>query len=525
MSTVAHAQRGFELSRWHAALAVFGVGVVLLLVFFWPTAASMERVWRGSDTFQHSYIIPFVLVYLVWEYRGRLAHVQPEISWWGVAAMFIASMGWLAGHVAGVQLVMQLGLVGMIQGFILAVFGWRVLWVMLFPVAFMIFLVPMGEFMVPILQQWTAAFSVWSLELIGLPVTTDGLFIYVDGGTTDYSRFHVAKECSGIRYLTAMFQVGLLAAALFFKSWPRRITAVLMAIAVPIIANWLRALGIILLVYYTEGEYGQGVDHIIYGFWFFLFVLIIYLAACWFFADPLDPQEEPRPLPKEPLGRAGLASLILLAAGATAAAGAGPLYAAATTPAVYADAASVTAPPAPQGWRTSDYSGIDWRPDFKNADGEVHQRYSNGPDMVDLFIGVYTHQRQGAELINSSNSLAGDLWERRTAGRFDLTIDGQTLAVPVDRILRPALSGWGASSMRERAVAYWYWVDGQLVTNPLQAKLLAARARLLGGEQASAVIAVATDYKGDKDTARPVIQTFIDQVQPMRALDGLKTPE
>ena len=524
METVAHTRPGFVLSRWHGSLAVFVIGVIALLVLFWPTAVSMERIWRGSDTFQHTYIIPFVLAYLVWEYRGRLADIQPQVSWLGVAAMFIGSLGWLAGHVAGVQLVMQLALVGMIQAFILAVFGWKVLWAMFFPIAFMIFLVPMGEFMVPILQQWTADFSVWSLELMGLPITTDGLFIYVDGGNTDYSRFHVAKECSGIRYLTAMFQVGLLAAALFFKSWPRRITAVLMAIAIPIVANWLRALGIILLVYYTEGEYGVGLDHIIYGFWFFLFVLLVYLGACWFFADPLDPEDAPRPLPRQPLGMAGLTGLLVLATGAMAAASAGPLYAAYTHPAVYADTSQVTAPPAPRGWRTSEYSGIDWRPVFQNADGEVNQRYSNGPDMVDLYIGTYTHQRQGGELINSSNSLAGDLWEPRTTGRFELIIDGQTLNVPVARILRAGPQGWGPNAVRERAVAYWYWIDGRLVTDPRQAKLLAATARLTGGEQASAVIAVATDYKGDLASAQPVIQTFIDQVKPMQAVEGLKTP-
>jgi exosortase A len=506
----AAAPRSGSWPRWRLSAVVFAVAAAAILVLFWPTAASMEATWRASDTYQHTYLVPLILAWLVWEDRDRLAAAAPRADWRGAAVVLAASAGWLLGWAAQVQVVQQLALVGMVQGLVLAVFGWRVVRLMLFPLLFMLFLVPMGDFLVPTLQRWTADVVVWSVKLTGIPIATDGYLITLHDGSEAWYRFHVAKECSGIRYLIAMFQIGLLTAYLLFRSWPRRIAALAVSLAVPVIANWVRAVGIVLVVYYTEGRHGGDVDHIIYGFWFFLFVLAVYIGVCWLFAET-PPKRVHVPFPDDPAVPRERRRLLLAAGLCLLAAAPAPAYAALTSlESVAADAGrSARLPAEAGGWRRTAYQGLDWRPVYRGVLDETLARYVRGADTVDLYMGRYGSQQQGGELVSWENSLAGDGWddlgERLPA---TLTVDGRPLDV---RYVRLAQHG------RQRIVFYWYWVNGGNVSSDMTAKLEMTMARLLGGDRRSAVIAIASDG-GDLDEAAARAGAFLAVMPRGRAL-------
>ncbi|MGE0666448.1 MAG: exosortase A [Sphingomonadales bacterium] len=486
---------------WRLAMVVFGAAAACLLALFWPTAVSMEQIWRTNDSYQHTYLAPLILAWLVWDDRDRLARETPAADWRGAGIVLAASLVWLLGWAAQVQVVQQLAVIGMVQGLAFAVFGWRVVRLLWFPLLFMVFLVPMGDFMVPILQRWTADVVVWTVRLTGIPTVTDGFMITLEGGAEAWQRFHVARECSGIRYLTAMFQIGLLTAWLFYRSWPRRAAAVLAALAVPILANWIRAVGIVLIVYHTEGERGMDVDHLIYGFWFFLFVLAVYIGVCWLFAEapPRRMHVAGAGVPAAP-GEAR--RLFAAAALALLAAAPGPLYAAVL------DGGPDDAPPASgsrlpgevDGWRRTAYQGLDWRPVYPGAQDEVLARYVRGADVVDLYVGRYRAQRQGAELVSWANSLAGDGWED-LGERLPATlmVDGGPLHV---RYVRLAQHG------RQRIVFYWYRVNGGNVSSDMMAKVGLTWSRLISADPASAVIAVAGDG-GDLSEATARAEAFL----------------
>lgn len=497
------------VSRWQWSALAFGAVLLVLLAVFWETAASMERTWRGSDSFQHTYLVPFILAYLVWEDRDRLAVLVPRVDWRGLALVLGASLGWLAGWAAQVQAVQQLALIGMVQGAVLALFGWPVVRVLLFPLAFMVFLVPMGDFLVPTLQRWTADFLVWSVRLLGIPIATDGFLITLEDGSQPYHLYHVAKECSGIRYLTAMFQIGLLTAYLLFRTWPRRVAAVAFAVIIPILANWLRALGIVLLGYYSEGERGMDVDHLIYGFWFFLFVLALYIGTCWLFAES-PPKRLAHAFAHDGTSSRVRRTMVAAAAAVLLAAGVGPAYALIVEARETPPGGAMSAPDEAEGWRRAAYQGLDWKPLYRGADASLIARYISGGQAVDMYVARYDRQRQGAELINAGNDLAGAGWD--DAGerhRATLEVDGETVTVRYVRLIRPG---------RQRLVFYWYRVNGNNVSSDIAAKLETTRARLLGGPQPSAVFAIATDFNGDLDAALTLTRDFVRAFSPTSIL-------
>lgn len=486
-------------SRWRLAALVFAIGAAALLAVFWQTAAAMEAIWRSNDSYQHTYLVPLILAWLVWEDRDRLAGAAPRADWRGAGVVLLASLVWLLGWAAQVQVVQQLALVGMVQGLVLAVFGWTVVRLLLFPLLFMFFLAPMGDFLVPTLQRWTADVVVWSVRLTGIPTVTDGFMITLQDGSQPWHRFHVARECSGIRYLTAMFQIGLLTAYLLYRRWPRRVAAVLVAVAVPIVANWLRAVGIVLIVYHTQGERGMDVDHIIYGFWFFLFVLAVYIGVCWLFAEP-PPKRQHVTFPDEPASPREARRLLLVALATALAAVPAPLYAVLGSIRVTEPIYGSFFPEEADGWRRTAYQGLDWQPVYHGADDESMARYVRGADTVDIYIARYRLQKQGAELVSWGNSLAGSGWED-LGERLPttLTVDGRPVGV---RYVRLAQHG------RQRVVFYWYRVNGGNVSSDMMAKLEMTMGNLSGWTGVSAVIAVASDG-GDLNEAKARAEAFL----------------
>ena len=117
------------------------------------------------------------------------------------------------------------------------VYRWRVRFA--FPLLFLFFCVPFGEFIMPRLMQWTADITV--MGCAPCPVfrcIRKGLQFVIPSG-----HWSVVEACSGIRYLIASVCVGVLFAYLNYNSWKRRVLFVIAAAAmVPLVANWLRAL-------------------------------------------------------------------------------------------------------------------------------------------------------------------------------------------------------------------------------------------------------------------------------------------
>ena len=170
----------------------------------------------------------------------------------------------------------------------------------------------------PSLQDFTAGFVVRALELLGVPVYSDGTLISIPAAD-----FQVAEACAGIRFLVASLAFGFLFADLVYVSWRRKAVFIGLSFVVPIIANWLRALGIVLIAHWTDARAAVGVDHIVYGWVFFSAVTMLLMAVGWTFRDRA-PAARPRPVANR---TASVGSLSAIGTVAIALAVAAPAYA------------------------------------------------------------------------------------------------------------------------------------------------------------------------------------------------------
>src|SRR5690606_34022897 len=103
---------------------------------------------------------------------------------------------WLIAKIVDILVVEQFAVVAMIISGVWSIIGLNAFKVILFPLLFLLFSVPMGEALVPWLQKVTADFTVACIGLSGIPVYREGLFLYLPTGS-----WAVIEACSGIRYL------------------------------------------------------------------------------------------------------------------------------------------------------------------------------------------------------------------------------------------------------------------------------------------------------------------------------------
>jgi len=500
-----HASKITATTEWSPALAPLALGsaaVVAVFLALNATVLAMAQTWYESNTFNHGFLIPPIAAYLAWRKRAELASVTIAPDWRGVVGVALASLLWLVGDAAGALIVQEIGLVLIIQTFVLAIFGKAVFRILRFPLAYLFFAVPFGLELIAPLQTVTALLSVSLLKAVGIPVFSDGYLISIPGGD-----WYVADACSGIRYVISSLALGGLFAGLMYVTWWRRVLVLIVAIVVPILANGVRAFGIILLAYLTDNKLATGVDHIVYGWVFFTMVSALVLAVGLSFRET-DPNAD---MPGIVASRATASLLPSLLATllALAPVGAVRAYAGYIDSALSNSTVHIKVPDIAGYQRGLARPSEPLLPRFDGADELIDTSYQAAGQSLILRVGYYISERRGAQAVSLNHELLG---ASETAivdkGSVAAKIGDVSTSVRYQRIF---------IANRGRVIWYWFWVDDRVTGNPYFAKLLEVKARLLGGRQPAAIIALAADYRADQEEAETALRDFAGKLAPLQA--------
>ena len=269
---------------WKKPLLHLAMAWGMLFLLFAPVFADMFRQYWDASTYNHILFVPLIIGWLVFLRAPELAKLTPHAWWPGLLPFAGALFLWLLADMIGIALAAHLAVVVAMQSAVLAMLGPRVSWALLFPLLYGLFLVPFGDELVPALQMITAELTIGLTQWSGVPAQIEGVFIDTPAGL-----FEVAEACSGVKFLIAMIALGTLTAYVCFKSWSRRALFMLAAIALPILANGVRAWGTIFIAQSQGIEFAAGFDHIFYGWIFFALVMALLLGLSWrYFDRPRD---------------------------------------------------------------------------------------------------------------------------------------------------------------------------------------------------------------------------------------------
>jgi len=477
-----------------AGLALAGLVAIFLLR---STAASMVKIWYGSNTYSYGFVVVPIAAFLVWRCRNRLKTVQPAPSLFGLVLVLAFALVWVAGSVADVQEVQQFAFVGLLDALVWAFLGGPSVRILRFALVFLFFAVPAGQSLVGPLQRLTAAFAVNAVRFSGIPAVQNGLVISTPSGD-----WRIAEACSGIRYLTSSLLIGVLFAGIAFRRWQRRVALIVMSALVPVLANAVRAYLIILLAYFSNNRLAAGVDHVMYGWVFFSLVTALLIGFALGWREPAVASLEPVPTPgPETLAPPRISRsmwwlvgtvLIVLSASYTA-----DFLWSRTAPAVPIE--KLWTPPA--GWLAADDPDHDWAPHFESVQSETAQTFTNGPHEVSLYIATYPAIRRGVQLVNPSNAVeVSGSWELLDNGDREVITAGGPLTVA-----EYLIAGGG----HRRIVWIWYLAGDRLTANPYEIKLMQAKSRLAGRPENVSLFALSAAVGSDATQAADDLRNFV----------------
>src|SRR5947208_14882693 len=252
-SVLAQTQPGTTQSDRGLARSALAVAVLAALWFVLCKQLSGE--WSVNEQYNYGWFVPFLALYLFWlrwedrpapEVRSQKLEVIIRLlaAINGLAALLLLlpirlfeigtpewrPLGWIHAASVATLTLLYIGSAG----------GKPWLRHFAFPVAFFFVAVPwVTPIEVPIIQglmRVVAAVAAETVTLLGIPARLEGNLIRVPSGLVG-----VNEACSGVRSLQTALMIGLLFGELKRLSTWRRFVLVVGAIAIALVANFLRA--------------------------------------------------------------------------------------------------------------------------------------------------------------------------------------------------------------------------------------------------------------------------------------------
>ena len=453
-----------------------GLAVLGVLGLYWETATSIVAIWWKNQTFAHGFVVIPICLWLVWRRRDELARTTAKPWWPGLVAVLLCGALWFVMSAANVLGLKQFALAFMIQASVVTVLGLRVARILAFPLAFLLFAIPAGEFLVPVLMDWTADFTVAAIRWSGVPVFREGNHFALPSGN-----WSIVEACSGIRYLVASVMVGTIYAALAYRSAKRRAAFLAASIVVPIVANWLRAYGIVMVGHLSNNQLAVGVDHLVYGWLFFGVVMLVLFWVGSFWHEAPAETQRPRTAPSPSMSPPERSRLILAAIAAILAAGMWkPLEAAIDRP---PERVPVLAPiSAREGWVSAQGSVAGFKPHYVGAASELQQIFRKEGREVGLYLAYYRGQEKGRELVTWGNMLATP-WDPRW---IQIASSSENLRWANGSVTASRIEIAGPNTFLD--AFRLYWVNGSVTSSDYVAKALMAWSKITGQGDDSALI-------------------------------------
>jgi exosortase len=168
----------------------------------------------------------------------------------------------------------------MVAGGLLYVTGWAMLRALLFPLAFLLLMIPLpgiifNSIAFP-LQLLAAQVASAVMEAGGVPVFREGNVMHLAAASLD-----VEEACSGIRSLLSLTTLGVLYTYLIHSSWTPRVLLMLAVVPIAIAANVFRVSVTGLLAHYVSVDTALGVFHTAGGWSVFLIATALLLGVSW----------------------------------------------------------------------------------------------------------------------------------------------------------------------------------------------------------------------------------------------------
>ena len=260
--------------------------------------------WWTDENYSHGLLIPFIIGYIVWTQRERLAREATNPSTLLGGGLVVLALLSLFAGTAGAELFMQrISLVLMLAGIVVYFWGYRLLRFLLVPLGLLLLAIPIpaiifNKVAFP-LQIFASRCAVWSMSLFDIPVLRQGNVIeLLPLGARETRKLEVVEACSGIRSLMTLMTLAVVFAYFTYPksddddkkgkfswlksyAWWRSVIIVLSAVPIAILTNALRVSGTGILSHYYGTEVADGFFHSFSGWVIYIVAFLMLFAVGW----------------------------------------------------------------------------------------------------------------------------------------------------------------------------------------------------------------------------------------------------
>ena len=259
-------------------MAVAGGLAVALAGLYAAVAPRLVRQWANDDDYTHGFLILPLALYFVWDGRERLKGLPVKPSLWGAGLLAFGLLMLVVGSVGAELFLQRSSFIVVLAGLVWLILGTAFLRELAFPLAFLVFMVPLPAIVMNAvafpLQLFAAQTATFCMQAAGIPVLREGNVITLASTTLE-----VAEACSGIRSLQALLALGAVYGYFTQKAAWKKWALVLLSVPIAIAANAFRVAGTGFLAHYWGAEMAQGFYHGFAG-WIVFVVAFALLLGC-----------------------------------------------------------------------------------------------------------------------------------------------------------------------------------------------------------------------------------------------------
>jgi len=253
--------------------------VLGLAVMYVPTYFDLARGLWKNEADAHGPIILAVVAWLVWRQRAAFAGgAEKSAPLAGSAALALGLMLYAVGRSQGIAQFEVGSQIPVFAGLVLLLLGWRAMARLWLPLVFLIFLVPLPNFVILSMTGPLKSMVSQMVESVlydfGYPIARSGVMLSIG-----QYQLLVTDACSGLNSLYTLAALGLLYLYLTASgNIVRNVCLLASILPIALAANFVRVLILTLITFHWGDEVAQSFLHEFAGMTLFAIALLLLLG-------------------------------------------------------------------------------------------------------------------------------------------------------------------------------------------------------------------------------------------------------
>ena len=478
------------------------LGTLILLLFMFKDGLKVMVANWDMEEYSYAYLIPFIVLFLIWQKKELLEKIPYPGSWPGLALVLIGVGLFFIGNLATLYVIVQYAFLLTLAGLVLSYTGWRgfkLIWV---PLLILVFMVPLPSFL---FNNLSAQLQLISSQLGVAVIRLFGISVYLQGNVIDLGVFklQVIDACSGLRYLFPLMTLSFIAAYFFKGAFWKRAIIFLSSMPITVFMNSFR-IGVIGITVDNWGPaMAEGFLHEFEGWVVFMSCTGVLIVEMWLLAKIGGEKRQlrevfgldfPAPSPKgakvlhRSLPYSFIASIVLLAIVAVLS------TALPNRSEVPPQRTNFTSFPLQVGEWQGQGGHLDqiYIDALKFTDYMIADYVDPNHHAVNLYIAYYASQRKGASAHSPRSCIPGDGWVMADLTQPEIagaSVNGHPL-----RVNRTVIQ----KGDNKELVYYWFQQRGRVITNEYAVKWWLFWDALTRNRTDGAMIRLTTNVNGDQ---------------------------